>query len=187
MHLTLTTRNPRNSDYIAEDGHVLYKVDKPHTFTTGTVTMRKSAGESLRGQIVNLGFMPRSNFTDGVIPNSFLIIDLYLRANFFGKRDGSRGGKRIFTASDGRQYTWKPFGKHLELYRNDGTKTLVVKYKEYRSGLVPFQKQRSASLEIDSSCIPILDEIIMTFIYCEKLRKDRRRSNSAAAAGAAAS
>lgn len=56
---------------------------------------------------------------------------------------------------------------------NDEYKTPVVTFKEYQHALGPLQKGRPGTLEIDPSCIPILDEIIMTFIYCHKLRKDR--------------
>lgn len=59
---------------------------------------------------------------------------------------------------------------------NDEIKTRVVKYKEYRPGLGALLRKRPAALEIDPSCEHILDEIIMTFIYCQKLRKDRERS-----------
>lgn len=70
------------------------------------------------------------------------------------------------------------------MIKNDGSKKRVVKFREYRPSLGPLMKRRPASLEVDDSCIPILDEIVMTFIYCEKLRKEReRQSRNAAASG----
>ncbi len=59
---------------------------------------------------------------------------------------------------------------------NDGSKTQVVKFKEHRPSLGFLLKGRPATLEIDPICEPILDEVIMMFIYCHKLRKDRERS-----------
>lgn len=52
----------------------------------------------------------------------------------------------------------------------------MARFRDYRISLGPLMKGRPASLEVDASCEPILDEIIMTFIYCHKLRKDRERS-----------
>ncbi|KAJ3569645.1 hypothetical protein NP233_g4914 [Leucocoprinus birnbaumii] len=190
MYLTLTTQNPRDSDYLAEDGHVLYKVDKPNGFSAKTATIRKSVTGKSKGANEQYAFYAQVEFHDWS-DTQFLLDNRSIPASEFLQKDSGwfSGGKRTFTASDGRQYTWKPYGKHLEMYRNDGTKTLMVKFTEYRPGLGPFMKKRLASLEIDSTCIPILDEVILTFIYCEKLRKDRNRAaaNSAAASSAAAS
>jgi hypothetical protein len=62
------------------------------------------------------------------------------------------------------------------MIKNDGSKKTVVTFQEHRPSLGPFMKGRPSSLEVDDECIPILDEkIVMTFIYCEKLRKDRER------------
>lgn len=58
---------------------------------------------------------------------------------------------------------------------NDGSKTQVVKFKAYRPSLGPLLKGRpTATLEIDPTYEHILDEIMMTFIYCHKLKKDRQ-------------
>jgi hypothetical protein len=63
----------------------------------------------------------------------------------------------------------------FQMITNDASKTQVVQLKGYRPSLGPLLKGRPATLEIDPSCEPILDEIIMTFVYCHKLRKDRER------------
>ncbi|KAF5349674.1 hypothetical protein D9756_008870 [Leucocoprinus leucothites] len=106
--------------------------------------------------------------------------------DYFRKEGWSSYGRdRIFTASDGKEYRWQLGGSIIDMVRNDGSKTRVVEFKEFRHKIGPF-KGRPASLEIDDSCIPILDEIILTFIYCEKLRNDRTyyatRRNSAGGA-----
>lgn len=71
-----------------------------------------------------------------------------------------------------------------QMITNDGSKTQVVKFKGYRPSLGPFLKGRPATLEIDPTCVPILDEIIMTFIYCHKLKKDRERRSRNSGGGA---
>ncbi len=66
----------------------------------------------------------------------------------------------------------------LKMTINDESKARVVKFREYESGLGPFLEGKPATLEVDPSCEHILDEIIMTFVYCHKLRKDRERSSN---------
>ncbi|EKM83246.1 hypothetical protein AGABI1DRAFT_82873 [Agaricus bisporus var. burnettii JB137-S8] len=106
-------------------------------------------------------------------------------SDYFRKEGWSWYGRgRVFKACDGEEYRWDLRAGHLEMIKNDGSKKRVVKFREYRPSLGPLMKRRPASLEVDDSCIPILDEIVMTFIYCEKLRKEReRQSRNAAASG----
>ncbi|KAF9443147.1 hypothetical protein P691DRAFT_680154, partial [Macrolepiota fuliginosa MF-IS2] len=109
-------------------------------------------------------------------------------SEYFRKEGWSWYGRgRVFTASNGKEYRWELRAGHLEMVTNDSSKTKVVRFREHRLGLGPIMKARPGSLEIDPSCEPILDEIIMTFIYCHKLRKDRERSqrNAAGSGGAA--
>ncbi|KXN87036.1 hypothetical protein AN958_09382 [Leucoagaricus sp. SymC.cos] len=97
--------------------------------------------------------------------------------DFFHKEGWSWFGRgRVFTASDGKEYRWDLRAGYLEMIRNDESKSRVVKFREYQMNLGPLGKGRQASLEVDPSCEPILDEIMMTFIYCHKLRKDREES-----------
>jgi hypothetical protein len=57
---------------------------------------------------------------------------------------------------------------------NDTNKTELVRYYSYRPSLGLLAKSRAAYLKIDAKCPEeILDEVIMTFIYCHKLKKDR--------------
>ncbi|KXN82687.1 hypothetical protein AN958_02252 [Leucoagaricus sp. SymC.cos] len=112
-------------------------------------------------------------------------------ADYFRKQGWSSYGRdRIFMASDGREYRWQLGARHLKLVTNDNNKKQIAKYRDYHISLGPLLKGRPASLEVDSSVEPILDEIMMTFVYCQKLREDREgstlASNSAAASSSAA-
>ncbi|EKM83257.1 hypothetical protein AGABI1DRAFT_104959 [Agaricus bisporus var. burnettii JB137-S8] len=96
---------------------------------------------------------------------------------YFCKEGWSWYGRgRVFKASDGTDYRWNLCAKYLEMVKNDGTKKQLVRFREHRPSLGPFMKGRPAVLEVDDSCVPILDEIMMTFIYCQKLRKDRQKN-----------
>jgi hypothetical protein len=62
---------------------------------------------------------------------------------------------------------------------NDTNEAELVRYHPYCLGLGPLAKSRAAYLKIDSTCPEeIMDEVIMTFIYCHKLKKDRERAGS---------
>jgi hypothetical protein len=62
-----------------------------------------------------------------------------------------------------------------QMFKNDGSKKAIVKFFEHHFPLGPVMKGRPAMLEVDDSCKAILNEIIMTFVYCQKLRKERER------------
>lgn len=112
----------------------------------------------------------------------------------------------MFKAKDGKEYRWelrsaslvvsirsyydscdtaclcKPL--LLQMITNDTNKTELVRYHHYRPGLTSLAKSRKAYLEIDPRCPEeIMDEVIMTFVYCHKLRKDRQRKTWSNASG----
>lgn len=112
-----------------------------------------------------------------VLPTRFRYNGLDVPVSKFFRKEGwsGHGRGRVFKASDGREYRWRLRYESLDMVTNDGRKTQVVKYTEYRPGLGPFREGRPGSLEIDPICEPILDEILMTFVYCHKLRKDNKK------------
>jgi hypothetical protein len=83
---------------------------------------------------------------------------------------------RTFTASNGREYKWKMGWWTPTLVLNDGTDTPVVKF--HRKLYTFVKKKGEPSLEIfpDLGTENILDEVIMTFVYVETIRKRRERA-----------
>ncbi|TFK34281.1 hypothetical protein BDQ12DRAFT_727059 [Crucibulum laeve] len=59
----------------------------------------------------------------------------------------------------------------FQLVMNDGAKTPVARFQQQRLGII--SKARPASLEIFPAGDHIADVIVVTFVYIEKLRKDR--------------
>ncbi|TFK34265.1 hypothetical protein BDQ12DRAFT_613813, partial [Crucibulum laeve] len=95
---------------------------------------------------------------------------------FFRKSGfGWHGRHRIFTGPDGKEYKWKLGIRVPELVVNDGTKTPVARFHRQRLGIL--SKARPASLEIFPAGEHIADVIVVTFVYIEKLRKDRERAS----------
>lgn len=75
------------------------------------------------------------------------------------------GRVRVFKASDGQEYRWeRRVGGSYKLFKNDSN-AQVGKYEESRPHLGPILKGRQGSFEVDPCCEPILDELIMTFVY----------------------
>ncbi|KAJ6594443.1 hypothetical protein B0H19DRAFT_920874 [Mycena capillaripes] len=83
--------------------------------------------------------------------------------------DGTR--QRIFTAKDGKQYRWSGSAYYTRLKLNDGSDTPVAEYRCKSVGLLT--KARDPYLEIYPSFEHMVDEIMITFIFVERLRKSR--------------
>jgi len=91
---------------------------------------------------------------------------------------------RVFTGPDGREYKWllNAAGpevnciiyvvlllslRRYQLRLNNGSKTVVARYHSDT-----FRKSRGAYLDISPAGERIVDMILVTFIYIERLRKD---------------
>ncbi|KAF7357815.1 hypothetical protein MVEN_00827500 [Mycena venus] len=79
--------------------------------------------------------------------------------------------ERIFTAQDGKEYRWCGGAYHTKLKLNDGSDTVVAEYKCKSVGLIT--KKRDPYIEIFPPFEHMVDEIMITFIFVERLRKNR--------------
>ncbi|KAG1756307.1 uncharacterized protein EDB91DRAFT_1076368 [Suillus paluster] len=106
--------------------------------------------------------------------------------NFIPNR-GWMGRKRVFIGPDGRSYRWDLQDKVVVLFLDDGSQTEVARYHRATLGIIG--KKRKATLEVSPAVAHMMDTVIMTFIYVEKLRMDDEqatRNINAAASGAGA-
>ncbi|XP_006458731.1 hypothetical protein AGABI2DRAFT_115754 [Agaricus bisporus var. bisporus H97] len=171
MRLILSSQNPRDSYYSTDAGQVIYKVNKSGSSVT---TLRKAVNNDHFALYAEVEFHTFRS-TRFRFQNRDVSVDDHFR------KEGWFNPRWVFRAADNREYYWKLDGKYLEMFRNDGSKKEMVKYKEHKSSFGPFITGRPASLEVDNSCISILDDIIMTYVYCQKQRKKRQASRSGAA------
>lgn len=58
--------------------------------------------------------------------------------------------------------------------RDDGTKSEVARYHRGSLGIIGSKKK--PSLDVDPDVVHMLDLIILTFVYVEKLRADKERA-----------
>ncbi|KAJ7457965.1 hypothetical protein B0H11DRAFT_2062080 [Mycena galericulata] len=196
MRLILSSRKPVHAAYKdAATGVVHYKVrssNKLHEFVS-TITRRIDVDIPRR----NSGHPQAGTESDrgqaGTIGDRFgLLAQLcwYLRspsvirfggeeidpATFFRKVEMPWYVKlpvRVFTGKDGKEYKWSCSMHHTtQLRLNDGSDTLVAEYHPRSLGLI--SKKRDPCLEIFPPFEHMVDEILITFIYIERLRRVKR-------------
>ncbi len=108
---------------------------------------------------------------------------------------------RVFKGPDGKGYKWilgasvsKVSGYYhvifhtdieIKLVLNDGSETLIAKFHIRNYGVFNRAKARPAYLEILPEGEHMVDVIFFTFVYIEKIRKEKERAaqSSAAASG----
>ncbi|EAU80773.2 hypothetical protein CC1G_04883 [Coprinopsis cinerea okayama7 len=184
MLLVLSGSKPWNSDYCHPSGQVLYRVESPYAFTNRKATIMKvvpSEDGSLQDRFTAIAEIEFHTFTSSTI--TITGQGTYDTKSFFRKGGLSWNGRdRIFTAPDGLEYCWKMGGRKVELYRNNPAKTLIAKYHLKHYGIL--REARPASLEIFEEGQGVVDTILTTFVYVEKLRKDReQRSRNSGGGG----
>jgi hypothetical protein len=69
-----------------------------------------------------------------------------------------------------------------KLERDDRSRARVVTYHHRSFGI--FSAASDPRLEVSPEILPILDEVVMTFVYVENKRRQRRRQSAVAAASA---
>ncbi|KAF8352171.1 hypothetical protein F5887DRAFT_1068518 [Amanita rubescens] len=97
-------------------------------------------------------------------------------SEFFTKKElGWFGRHRAFTGPDGLEYKWILGFRVPELVRQDVARTPVARFHRRRLGV--FGKARQASLEIFPEGMHMVDLILVTFVYAQKIRNDAERAS----------
>ncbi|KAJ3520941.1 hypothetical protein NMY22_g12524 [Coprinellus aureogranulatus] len=185
MQLILTTRDPYNANYCTEEGQVIYQVVSPFKlFQTRKATIDKviptKKSEDMQDHFERIGEVVFNCFTPSII--TFNNVSQSVN-KVFRKRLAllNLGSNRIFTGPDGKEYYWKLANTKPVLYTNDGTDTHVAKFHRKHLGIVG--TARPATLEIFPAGEHMVDLIVVTLVYIEKLRRDRDRSRRSGGGG----
>ncbi|THU79388.1 hypothetical protein K435DRAFT_697847, partial [Dendrothele bispora CBS 962.96] len=80
----------------------------------------------------------------------------------------------VFKASDGVEYKWVLGAWVPSLRTNDAMKTPVATFHRRKYGI--FSKSEPAYLEIHPAGEHMLDELFITFIFVERIRKEKERA-----------
>jgi hypothetical protein len=83
--------------------------------------------------------------------------------------------KRTFTGPDDCPYRWDMGIDALVLSRDDESRTEVARY--HRSTLGIIGPKRKPRLEVNPDVEHMLDLIVLTFVYVQKIRLDKGHEN----------
>ncbi|PFH53535.1 hypothetical protein AMATHDRAFT_137257 [Amanita thiersii Skay4041] len=176
MHLYLTNHSHLNTSYTNEEGQILYRVETQGYFnkvsTISRVVPNNSVNKkkpSLQDEFGELGRVEFHTLSPSVLRFGGR---RHETNTFFSKKGLSGYGRNhAFTGPDGREYMWKLGLKVPELLINNDDQTPVATFHRGRFGI--FRKSQPASLEIYPEGMHMLDLIMVTFVYIQKLRNDR--------------
>ncbi|KAH7909214.1 hypothetical protein BJ138DRAFT_256042 [Hygrophoropsis aurantiaca] len=181
MRFILSSEHVRNTTVTNEHGQVVYRTDTPFKIGSRTTTVLKIrpnyADADMRDQFAVLGAIQWHYIASSI----FRFGGQEIQANEFIPASGILRRTRTFMGPDGRSYKWKLDFKVVVLYLNDGSKTEVARYHRRSLGIIG--KKHDPYLEIFSHGEGILDVLILTFIYVEKLRMDKERNARRSASG----
>lgn len=169
--LSLTTGEDPRNNVMFEDGRAVYKIVTPFAITGRKTTISKIVDGGLTRAVAEIEWHSIASsvfkFDGGEVSTSN-----YFRSTAIS---GIVGSNRIFTAPNGREYKWRfSVSSKPKLYVNDGSDTVVACFHGSSIGLL--SPTRDAYLEIYPEGRHIKDVIVMTFIYVEKLRRDKKRA-----------
>jgi len=185
MILTLSCEYVRNTVLMDEHGLPVFESNTPFRVgarkTTITQAIMQKGGEggtdgsteAIVGTIEwDFQWFDSSKFTIG---------GTEIESNVFLPSRGILGRTHTFTGPDGCSYKWVMYMTEVALWLDDRSETEVARY--HRATLGINGKRKSAFLEVAPQAEHILDFVIFTFIYVEKLRMDRERRRQDATGG----
>ncbi|KAG1826807.1 uncharacterized protein BJ212DRAFT_1256309 [Suillus subaureus] len=170
--LTLSTEHVRNTVITNEQGQVIYKTETPFELAgvrTTTILKIKPNDDQyhMQDQFDVLGEIEWHAFA----PSKFRYGGTVVETKEFIPRRGLLGRERVFVGPDGRPYRWDLQSRVVVLSQDDESRTEVARFRRATLGIVG--RRRKATLEVSPEVAHMMDIVIMTFIYVEKLRKDK--------------
>jgi len=181
MNLYLTNHaNVRNTSFCKADGQVLYESETPgFTFTPYLPTCRLHRKTTIRKMMKNDSSEDTTKHLATIewhtIRSSRIIYGGFeVPMSDFIPSQGPFSHQRVFAVPvEGRSFKWTLGVWRSTLELNDGSQTPVA--RGHRSNIGILGKPRQACLEIFPGFEHLVDIILVTYIFIEKLRKDRER------------
>ncbi|KAH7924511.1 hypothetical protein BV22DRAFT_501292 [Leucogyrophana mollusca] len=174
MRFTLSSEHVRNTIITNEQGQVVYKTDTPFKLGSRTTTVLKIRPNydvsDMRDQFAALGAIEWHTFASSILRFG----GEELKTKEFIPCSGSRQRTYTFTGPDGCSYKWKHHITVDVLYLNNDSRTEVARYHRRSLGIIG--EKHDPYLEVFNQGEHILDLLILTFIYVEKLRMDKEEA-----------
>ncbi|TFK64518.1 hypothetical protein BDN72DRAFT_901481 [Pluteus cervinus] len=177
MNLILSDTDHLNATYTQEDGTPMYQVTTPFSLISPTATIERAISGFEQGTAAAFTAHHRYEFLAQVEfhtwSSSILRIEreevktsVFFTEGGFTLRE-TLGSSRKFIGPDGKEYKWILNPKTPTLVLNDAARTFVAKLHIKHYGI--FHKARPAFLEISPLGMHMVDLILITFVYIEKL------------------
>ncbi|KAL4065108.1 hypothetical protein J3A83DRAFT_4375596 [Scleroderma citrinum] len=163
MHLIFSTNNYLNTVISDEYRHKLYTVSTSGVFGSKTTVKRH-------------GRLGGSHVIGTIKWHTFRNTKIWLRAANSEVAAKSLLRSKLFSSS--RVFTGPDVGPQLKA---EGSSTRLVKYHKRNLGIL--SPSHAPYLEVSHSVSHMLDYVVVTFIYAEKLSKKREEESLSAAAG----
>lgn len=173
MRLTLSSEGVRNTVMTNENGQVLYKTSTPYRFGTRMTTLYKvvpnTDPDDMRDHLETIGEIEWHLMSSSVmrLHGREMMTDTFIPSHGFTRR------KRTFTGPDGLSYRWDMDFRIVRLSRDDASRQELA--RSHRRSLGIIGPKKDPSLDVDPSLMHMLDMVVLTFIYVEKLRRDKEK------------
>jgi len=171
--LNITTNSLRNTTFAVEDDKFYYEV-VTRFWHPNLTKLRKLDQDS--GELVTIAELEREPGKQPRIRFGAENSDAeWVSASKWFEKDANKVGG-IFTAKNGIKYRWKTHRRHhLQLVRvdSDSKEPLAVRYPHQRHFVV-FRMSKHAYLEIKPELAESIEELIMSYLLVERMRRDSR-------------
>ncbi|KAG1891486.1 hypothetical protein F4604DRAFT_1876578 [Suillus subluteus] len=175
MLLTLSTEHVRNTVITNEQGQTVYKTGTPFKLGVRTTTIQKIKSNDgqyhMQNQFDVLGEIEWHKFSS----SKFRYGGTEVETKEFIPKRGLWGRKRVFIGPDNRPYRWNLKSRVVVLSRDDASRAEVARFHRATLGIIG--RKRKAMLEVSPEVAHMMDTVIMTFIYVEKLRMDKEQTS----------
>jgi len=158
-----------NTDISDERGFVYYTISTPSAFKKVT-TITKYRWSCQNGVPETMGTIEWHRLKETVFRFNGQVIPANM---MLGKRPWNTG--RYFVGPDQRTYKWKLESTHCWMKSTEPNVELV---RFHKKNLGIFTESHPAYLDVSPNVVPMLDHVILTFIYVESLRQEQTGSRS---------
>lgn len=161
MNLTLSSYDLLRTDLLSEDTSTpVYRIATDPIRRTSTIISR------IRGaHRVEVGRIDWDNRIQITCSGRPLLLE---KSSLFSS-------SKIFLARDKARYKWKVRGPQVLLQTTDASKRLVAKWSSRSAPTRAPTADNNATLAVNSEGVPIMDELVTTFVFFERARHTGRR------------
>ncbi|KAI0259051.1 hypothetical protein BC834DRAFT_834187 [Gloeopeniophorella convolvens] len=174
MELTFTRSKLLNTVVLDESGRPIYRIETPGralqlAARTSTISkFRHSAGEA--GDDAEYVQVAKIEWRY-LHPSVYVLGDVRVKVKDYLPSGNLLRSRRTFTASNGQSYQWVlgHTSCPVQLKRTDGSGFVVARFHRKAYGCIG--EAHHAYLDLTPEVIPMMDEVLMTFLWTERRRK----------------